>query len=506
MEIILSAFKGVAGALKILYIAKRYKKQIIDEAEMPEQFSKAYDRCIAHIVKLSLEPPMQNVDKSLVLDQVRRELSRDNEFFIFYRGEIEERIFKTVLPEYGDRFNVFIKYSYYFLNGFELYANRYYLWERFLAIFYWKKTVLHYISIPGWPNLTHEDFLSKIESIKKPEPRLYEKYVIEEATLIDKERPAIGEAIDKVISSGTVSTETTLNLMASEQILWVHKYAEDFDDVYNGQKDRKKELENTIKDLKTQINDEQITEVEKKKLEKKLTNNVNSLELLDKNWATVPIGTSLEAYGFERLFYHMDGVYGIPLSLIPAKERDDLEKFFSRRIEKPARAYVNGLKKENEFVRARKGDLKYITIFHKTSIDQLSIFEKGRSISASPLLSKALFKVYLSKQDSEVANLYLHELIRNVDVKFFLDENNKTDSFIIKNLLKLKNILYEDYKIDLARPSLLLSLSESNLKDITKKLVGKSKKLSQPWRITTKLREIIEKYKALEAEFKEIEK
>jgi len=497
----------VTQAMKLKFFITRYKKQVIDQAEMPNQITKGLAAVKAHLVKLQI-PDLKGkgFDEKKLEATLNVAIKRDKEFFIFVRGEIEEKIFDYVLPnDLKDRFSAFAKYSFFLLNGFTELAKRYYWSEKILSFVTRRKTALHYASIPGWPNLPYNELCAEVARIVKLSPRLYEKFLPAETELIDTNRPIMGEVIDKVLASGTISTETTLNLMTSEEILFVHKYAEDFDDIYKPQRDEQQRLTALIKSHKQKLK-KKISKINRTRIEGELAAAESALETLHANWATVPIGTTLEKYGFERLFYNMDGVYGIPVSLLPPSARENLEKFFIHEIEGPARKYLKDLKRHNIYARNHKGDLKYIAIFHKVKVSQLSVFAKDRDIAVSPLLSKKLFRVYLSKQDNATASLYLHEMVRNVDVSFFLNEDNATDQFLKNNLPELRRILYERYQVNLAVPSSIVNLTKDQLMLVEQDLCKKKHKLKQVWRIRIKLMEIVEKYQRLEEEFRQLKR
>lgn len=501
-----SAFKIASGVLKIGYILKHYKKQILDKSYYQEQFENSYLKVFKHLNRLEIQISESQIDKSRLSNSIEKEVLKTAEFIHFYKGEIEEKIFDLILPPKPERFNTFVKFSFFFLEGYDLLSKKYYYTEYVLSYYPWHKTALHYISIPAWPNLTETVLIEKVKTIKKITPRIHEKYHIPEIDALDEKHPHIGEAIEKVLNSGTISTEAALNLMAAEQILFVHKYAEDFGDVYKPQKQHSDELNAKAATLKKKIKKAR-TEVKKEEYQKELILIQKEIDDLHKNWATAPIGTIIEKYGFKRLFNNMDGVYGMPLSLIPIEERENLSVFFKREIENPAKDYLKMIRKSNNFAKNHSGKLKYIAIFHQVSISQLEIFFKERDLSISPLLSRTMFKLYLANPKNKIANLYLNDLVRNVDIRFYLDTTSKTGAFLSENLNLLTKIIYRDYKIDISAPSNITSLDpNTELYEASKKLIKESSSNAQLGWVYKKLTEIHTKYKELEKEFNEIKK
>ena len=72
----------------------------------------------------------------------------------------------------------------------------------------------------------------------------------------------------------------------------------------------------------------------------KLEKAKRKLAEINSKWMRAPIGLALEKIGFQKLFNKLDGVYVLPLSLIPEKHQKEPEIYLKELVLKEAEDYL----------------------------------------------------------------------------------------------------------------------------------------------------------------------
>ena len=146
--------------------------------------------------------------------------------------------------------------------------------------------------------------------------------------------------------------------------------------------------------------------------------------------------------------------------MLPEKYQKNFRLYFEELIIPESETYLNDLKQKNPIVEQFVSNNKYLFIAHIVPITELEIFTKDRSLEVS---SKALFKMllstFLSKTDSQLSNIYINDLIRNIDFQYLLNKSSKTGEYIIRNFENLKDVLYKKFKFDIYRPVTLINIT-----------------------------------------------
>lgn len=430
------------------------------------------------------------------LADLKNELKRENEFFIYFTGEIEYRLLKKYRLTDDARFNKFIAKSFLYLNGFHKHFNARLRKEYILNFIKKKNTFFHYISIPDWANLNQPTLITEVKKIKKPSPLWNERYNIDKVNLFEDEENAINRAIDKVLRAGKITEQTILNLASSEKLVIVHKYAEGFSDVYTNQK---KELEN----LKSQIErDKKSGSAVGKKRLPKLNEN---LENLRTNWIVSPLNKALEIYGFKKLFVKSPHIYILPLSQLPETYQNKPNSFIDNVIVPEAEKYLESVR-GSEYMIDFSGGLKFLVIAHTIPINEMNFYTRERSLEiSSKTLAKLLFTSFLQNEEQHITSIYINDIVRNVDFKSQISENSKTGKYLLESFEELKSILWKKYKIEISKPITMISLSEQNVEEVVEELI-KLKPYSTPRLVRKMINDKISFYKELNQELEQIKK
>ena len=427
-------------------------------------------------------------DKESYIYDLRKSIKKKSEFFFFIKGEIEFKIFKLLDLPTEKRIDKFLAYSFAYVTGYDKVFKYFLFTESFVKLFSRKKTIYHYFSIPGWRVLKYKELLKEVDEIKKVNPLWNEKYKFKDVKDFETKHPVITKAIDTVLRKGKISEKTIFNLASSEKILIVHKYAEGFSSVYKAQ------LQKNI-DLKSKIQ-----RAESRKASSKIAKLKGELKEHRESWVTAPVSTVLESYGFQKLFNHMEGVYVYPMSLIPDKYHDNHELFISEEIINKAESHLKQLKKQEVVREHFEGGLKYLILSHVVSINKITIFSQERDLEiSSPILSRMLLTSYLAKEDSNISNLYINDLVRNIDFLYLVDPETKTGKYLHANFEFFKELLWRDYLIDIFRPISLIQLGETQVKQICDRLLEKDSSIKRGY-LVKMLCDRIDFYKKLDSE------
>lgn len=461
-------------------------------SQFDEHIDRAFDKSKEYIESYGLyATDFAPSTKDVYLESARNHFRfRNGEFTKLIDGQAEGFFFSQFILPTEKRFNTFLIHSYY-LAAFKQKLFEYYKFrESILRRFSKNKSTLHYLSIPNWSTRKYDDLLNAVDNVHKIELKLNEYYKFQKLENIQASK--VVSILDSVISDGKISTETIFKLASTEEIIIVNKYAEGFSDVYNSQNEERRRLNNEIKKInsKDKIGRKSIAKLDK------LTQDLHDLE---ENWITVPIGRALEKKGFQKLFSKNDGIFFLPLSLIPSKYGKDYKKYLDEEIIKEAKTYYEYVRNSPYLINDHDG-LSYMIISFTLTVDKLNVLCSNRDLQiTTPHLSKMLFTSYFLTSKDNTAQLYINDVIRNVDFKSNLPAHTATGKYLHSNFDNLKNILWSEYQIDLYKPVLISSLTDQNIDDIVDRLTT-IKDFTQPFRIKRLLKEQVVFYTELKKE------
>lgn len=434
-------------------------------------------------------------DFKVYLNDLKKVLKTDREFFIYYNGEIEYRLLNKYRISKENRFNVFIAKSYLYLNGFHNLFQAHLLKETVIKTFRTGKSFYHYISISNWANKKENQIQKEIKNIKKSSPLWNERYNIKRVNLFDDSKPAINRAIDKALNSGKITERTILNLASSEKIVLIHKYAEGFSEVYGLQSKEKQSLQSQIERDKTR---------ESKAAKRRLPILQKKLVQLNEGWVISPINFALENLGFKKMFAKSPHIFILPLSQLPESYRKNPNSYIENVVIPKAEEYLTRVKVESAFMENFEGGLKYLIIAHTVPINEMRFYVKERSLEiSSKTLARMLFTSFLQNEDEQITSIYINDIVRNVDFKSQLSPTTKTGNYLLENYENLKHELWNNHQIDISKPISLIALSEQNITDIVNALI-EQEPYSRPDLLTKMLSERIQFYKELNQELEEI--
>jgi hypothetical protein len=440
----------------------------------------------------SLPGPKENY-----LKLIKTEFTQKNNFYTFIDGEIQLWLLKVSNLPKDKRLHFFLLKAYFFIKGYPKILNSLLLKERFLKFFRRKYTYFHYISISNWPNKTYLNLIEEVETIKEINPRLFERFEMPKNVDLQESKPYISKAIDNVLAKGKITEKSILNLATSEKLVFVHKYGEGFSNTYTDQ---------TKERNKAKLDIEKWESSKSKQAPKMLEKAKRRLSEINSNWLRAPIGLSLEKTGFQKLFNKLDGVYVLPLSMIPEKYQKEPELFIKDIVLEEAKKYLDSIRETDiEYITEISNNLKYIMIIHIIPINQLKIFTQERTLEiSSPILSRMLLTSYLSLDDTKISSMYINDIVRNVDIKTLL-KSNKTGEYFNNNFESLKTILWTDYKADIYKPFGLSTLNENQINDISRKLYALDNSVALRF-IRKQISVIVDFYNNLNKELNEIKK
>jgi len=483
-------FLQFASGLRFKYHSK------VTEGQYESLAGEAFREVKSHLVYFKADNAITGSEE-MYLRHLKNELKRSGEFYLFLEGEIHLKLLRKFrLPE-KNRINHFLINSFFFIHGLNKIFKFLLFKERVRKLFKRKFSFLHYLSINGWRNLSATELAENVISIKSIKPLWNDRYLIPKNIDFAKEKPTISRAIDSVLAKGKISEKSIFNLATSEKLIFVHKYGEGFSDVYNQQIEERNKL-------KLQI--EKFEKSKAQNASRKLKTEKEKLTLLNDEWLKAPIGVSLENYGFQKLFSKMDGVYVLPLSLLPEKYQNNIDSFLEEVIIDKAKRYVeDSINKGNSFLKEENKELKYLIYSHVVPVHEIKVLTEKRNVEiSSPTLSRMLFTSYLANENSKVSSLYINDIVRNVDFQTLLKEN-KTDSYIKLNFETLKLILWTKYSIDILKPFGLSKLLDNHIEDIIDDLIRVDSEI-QKHMLRKKLKDMVDFYKKLNDEINEIKK
>lgn len=429
------------------------------------QFDHEFEECFAEIntylSNFELPHPLPG-SKESYLKLIKTEFTQRNNLYTFCDGEIQLWLLKAADLPKRKRINVFLRKVYFFTKGYPKILNSLLIKERFLRFFKNKYTYFHYLSITGWPNKNYLTLIDEVERITEINPRLFERFEIPKNVDLQESKPYISRAIDNVLAKGKISEKSILNLATSEKLVFVQKYGEGFTSTYS---DQKKERSRVKLDI------EKWQSSKAKQAPKMLEKAKSRLSEINSNWVRAPLGLSLEKTGFQKLFNKLDGVYVLPLSMIPEKYQKEPELYIKEVVLKEAKRYLDEINDTDiDYVTEISNVLKYIMIIHIIPVNQLKIYTQERNLEiSSPILSRMLLTSYLSLDDTKMSSMYINDIVRNVDLKTLL-KSNKTGEYFNTNFESLKLILWADYQLDIYKPFSLSTLNENQINDISQKL------------------------------------
>ena len=129
-----------------------------------------------------------------------------------------------------------------------------------------------------------------------------------------------------------------------------------------------------------------------------------------------------------------------------------------------------------------------------------TMFSRERNLEiSSPILSRMLLTTYLAKEDSKISNLYINDLVRNIDFLYLVNPDSKTGKYLHTNFKNFKELLWRDYSIDIFKPISLIQLSETQVSQICDKLLEKDSSIQRRF-LVKMLCDKIDFYKTLDSE------
>jgi hypothetical protein len=499
MEFLSSIWGIVEPLVFLLGLTTRIKtgsQSKLTENQFDNDFKESYENVLAHLNHFGVHNSL-NQDKDLYLKLIKKEFRQKNNFYRFYDGEIQLWLLKNSKLPRLNRIDMFLLKSYFFINGYPKILNSLLIKERLMKFFNYKNTYYHFLSITNWHGKSYELLAEEVKQIKKISPRMFERFNVPKNVDLKESKPYISRAIDNVLSKGKISEKSILNLANSEKLIFVHKYGEGFSTTYKEQTAERNKVMKEVEKWKSSKSVQAASKLEKAK---------RKLGEINSKWMRAPIGLALEKIGFQKLFNKLDGVYVLPLSLIPEKHQKEPEIYLKELVLKEAEDYLKEFQEnEIEYITEINDTLKYLIIIHLVPIYQLKIFSQERTIElSSPILSRMLLTSYLSIEDNRMASMYINDIVRNVDIKTLL-KSNKTGEYFNTNFENLKRILWDDYHIDIYKPFGLSALTPNNINDISAKLLTEDNSISKRF-IDKQLTILVTFYINLSKELNEIKK
>lgn len=498
---ILTSIRAIAEPVLFLFqifFGLRFKYHTnVSERQFDALSNEAFEELKKHLAYFGTVDSIK-VSKEIYFNHLKTEIKQRNGKYVFLEGELHLILLKKFHLPRENNVDGFLIKSFFFIHGYSYTFNYLLLIDRVKRRFGAKNTIIHYLSIPNWKKMKFNELSQAVKEVKTmTDEHWNDKYLIPKNQDISESKPSIARAIDKVLANGVISEKSVFNLASSEKLVFVHKYAEGWD-FYN----RYIEEFNSAKDA-----DKKWKASKAQNASSNLDKAKEVLNIVESNWLQAPIAHSLEKYGFQKLFNRMDGVYVLPLSMIPEKYHNQLDSFFVE-ITDTAKEYVNtAFDGGNSYLNEENRNLKYLILCHVITVNEILTLSEERAIEiSSPALSRMLFTSYLSKDRSNVSSLYINDVVRNVDFLSLLGDT-KSDNLIQQHFEDLKKILWNEYNIDIMRPVTLSLLSVNKLDKIIQSLSdvnGEFKKLNHF--IKKRLWGLIEFYTNLNKELNEIKK
>ncbi|ALO17379.1 hypothetical protein L21SP5_03784 [Salinivirga cyanobacteriivorans] len=481
-----------------LLLGLRFKYHTkVSERQFDVLTKEAFRELKGHLVYFGASDSIK-APEEMYCRHLKSEIKQRDGKFVFLEGELHLKFLKKFHLPRENNINGFLTKSFFFIHGYSNTFNYLLFIDRIKRRFGKNNTILHYLSIPEWRKKKSNVLSQEVTAIKKITDKHWnDRYLIPKNQDIAESKPTISRAIDKVLANGVISEKSVFNLASSEKLVFVHKYAEgwDFYNRYIEGLNNAKEIVNKWKKSNAQNAKKQLEKAQEK------------LKEVESFWLQAPVTFSLEKHGFQKLFNRMDGVYVLPLSMIPVKYHNQLDSFFGK-ITDSAKEYVNSaIEQSNPYILEDNRKLKYLILSHVIPVNEILTLSEERSIEiSSPALSRMLFTSYLSKDNSNVSNLYINDVVRNVDFLSLLSDT-KTDNLIRLHFEDLKRILWELYNIDLMKPVTLSIIDDNKLTVIIQRLEAVNNEFGNLRRFLKKrLVSITEFYTELNRELNEIKK
>jgi hypothetical protein len=443
-------------------ISTRNKLQISNE-DIDEKLSRAFDEFKAYIMEFGVEPTaFAPNDKQIYLNFVKKKLTYRNEMYVFYDGQIEYFLSRRFDLPTEHRFDKFLLNS-YLLIRLKKFKRFSFVSEKYVALIRKKKkSVFHYLGISNWRNKTKRQLLSEIENAS-PVPLNVDEYRFADLWKYteDNKDSSLKKILDKVLKGGKITESAIINMASSEKLLVVYKYGEGFSNVHTRQTDLLKDLKEKIKRYRKRT-----TKISQTQLRRALVEKQNLLD----NWVRAPIGEILEKKGFKHLFSQIDQIYFLPVSMLPRDYQSSPKLFITEVVLEEAKQRLEEVR-DNDFMYDFVGGLKYILVSHIVRVSDMNIIKEERNLdSFAPMLESALLTTTIDNEGSYINRIFINDVVRNVDFLQFL-KPSKTAEYIKHNFEHLKQILYQNYQIDIYKPAQLIQLSEVNISDIAERLV-----------------------------------
>jgi hypothetical protein len=138
-------------------------------------------------------------------------------------------------------------------------------------------------------------------------------------------------------------------------------------------------------------------------------------------------------------------------------------------------------------------------------VSNIKIIAQERNIEiSSPVLSRMLFTSYLASSSSNLSNLYINDIVRNVDLKSLLKEN-KTGNYIIKNFELVKTAIWDNFQIDIYKPQALSNLSDIQINNLCELLQQHDSSVAKRF-LVKQFSDIVRFYHQLSQELNDIRK
>jgi len=497
---ILSSIWGVAEPLifllELTIRIKNGSQSRLTENQFDNDFNGCFKNVQAHLKHFGLLSSLDG-DQKRYQKLIKTEFRQKNNLYRFLDGEIQLWLLKNSNLTKENRINVFLLKSYFFINGYPKILNSLLIKERLMKFFWFKNTYFHYLTINDWYNKNYKTLLKEVESIKDINPHMFERFDVPKNIDLEETKPFISKAIDSVLSKGKITEKSILNLANSEKIIFVHKYGEGFSTTYKEQIAEKNRISQEIEKWKSSKSVQAPRRLEKAKVK---------LNEIKSNWMRAPIGIALEKNKFQKLFNKLDGVYVLPLSLIPEKYQKEPEIYIKDLIVKEAEEYLKEFHEVDvNYITEINDTLKYLIIIHIVPVNRLKIFSQERNLEiSSPILSRMLLTSYLSEENNKMTSMYINDIVRNVDIKTLL-KSNKTGEYFIKYFENLKAILWQNHRIDIYKPFGLSALTSEHINDIAKNLFAIDNGITQRF-INKQLNDLVSFYINLSKELNEIKR
>lgn len=442
--------------------SKNYLK--VPKDQISHIVSEAFDDFVGYICEYGLQKEkFAPQKKSIYVSATIARLKYSNSTYSYVDGQLEYFFSQRFSLTKENNFDKFLLNS-YLLIRLKAYKKFSFPKERFKALLMKKKkTIFHYLTIPNWRSKKSVVLLEEVKQIKKTTTIWLEDYKFSDLWnyALKNEDSSLKVVLDDVLKSGQISQSAILNMASAEKLLIIHKYSEGYGTVRQKQLD---ELER-LKEIITR-NTGRTSRISQNRLEQAKSDKQNLLD----NWIRVPVGAILEEKGFRHLFSKNDPIYFIPVSILPNIYHNTPKKYIDEVILPDANKLLEN-SKNSPFLEDFEGGLKYVMVAHVVQVNELTILESERTLSSiGPSVSEALLTSTLDNDGSYINNLFINDVVRNVDFMQYL-KPGKTTNYLKSNFQNLKTILYNKFNIDIYKPAQLVQLTAQNIDEIAADLL-----------------------------------